>query len=300
MIIASLLAALVILPAQIEVDEGPVTAADLIGESAVTLGDVNRMRPIGLGRAPAAGQTRRIGGKYLRRLLRAAGVFNVRVPAQIDLVGRADMVSAKAQLKAIRSYLVKRLGKAGTIKAVRAHQNVEAVKVPPGSRIARVRPIGTNPFAARVTFKLEIERRGRIVSRRYPQVFVEGTAPVFIAAQTLSARRVINASGVRRETVNLARVNPRNIGIFPIVGMLASRRLTAGSVLSRKDVTAPPVVRRGQRIRIELRASSVSVSTAGEALADGAVGQMVAVRNLSSGRRLQGRVRAPGLVEVNP
>ncbi len=300
MIGVSLLAALVILPTQIEVDEGPVTAADLIGESAVTIGDVDRMRHIGLGRAPAAGQTRRIAGNYLRRLLRAAGVLNVRVPAQINLLGRAEIVSDKAQLAAIRSYLIKRLGQAGKITSVRAHQNVGSVKVPPGSRIARVRPIGTNPFAARVTFKLEIERRGQVVSRRYPQVLVEGSAPVFVAVQNLPARRLIRADHVRRETLQLARINPQNIGRFPVVGMLASRRLTVGSVVARKDVTAPPVVRRGQRIRIELRASSVSVSTAGEALADGAVGQMVAVRNLSSGRRLQGRVRAPGLVEVNP
>ena len=72
MMTALLLAALVILPTRIEVAEGKVTAADLIGESAVTLGDVQRMREVGLGQAPAAGQMRRIGGPYLRRLLRAA------------------------------------------------------------------------------------------------------------------------------------------------------------------------------------------------------------------------------------
>ena len=300
MIALNLFAALVILPTQLEVDEGAITAADLIGDSAVSVGDVNRMRQVGLGRAPAAGQMRRISGPYLRRLLRAGGVLQVRVPAQIILVGRAQEITAKAQIESIRRYLIKRLGKAGTIDSVRAHQNVKSVKVPPGSRIARVRPIGNNPFGARVTFKLEIERRGQVVSRRYPQVLIEGKAPVLVAARNLPARRPIEASSLLRETHKLARVKPGSLGSFTVSGMLASRRIAAGSVIARSDLKAPPVVHRGQRVRIELHASSVSVSTAGEALADGAVGQMVAVRNLSTGRRLQGRVRAPGLVEVNP
>jgi flagella basal body P-ring formation protein FlgA len=300
MIALSLLALAVVMPAQIEVDEGAVTAADLIGEAAVSVGDVHRMSQVGLGRAPVAGQSRRIAGPYLRRLLRAAGVKRVRVPAQILLIGRAEVISAKAQISAIRRFLVKRLGKAGTIESIRAHQNVEAVKVPPGSRIARVRPVGHNPFAERVTFRLEIERRGQIVSRRYPQVLIEGSAPVMVARRSLPARRVIEAGSIQREVRNLARVKPGSLGYFNVSGMLAARRIPAGSVITRSDLKAPAVVHRGQRIRIELRASSVSVSTAGEALGDAAVGQMVTVRNLRSGRRLQGRVRAPGLVEVNP
>jgi len=300
MMTALVLAALVILPTRIEVAEGKVTAADLIGDSAVTLGDVQRMREVGLGQAPAAGQMRRIGGPYLRRLLRAAKVQGVRVPAQIELVGRAELVSAEQQLQAITRYLKKRLGKNGQIDSVRAFQNVTEFKVPPGSRIASVLPVSQNPFTARSTFKLEIRRRGQLVMRRYPQVTIQGKAQVRVASQTISARREITASDFTLETMELSRIPARSLGRFQVSGMLAGRRIAAGRVVTRNDVKAPPVVHRGQRVRIELRQDSVSVSTAGEALADAAVGQRVSVRNLSSGRRLQGWVRGPGLVEVTP
>ena len=79
-----------------------------------------------------------------------------------------------------------------------------------------------------------------------------------------------------------------------------ARRVSAGHIFVPRDLKPPAVVRRGQRVRIELRAEALSVSTAGEALGDGAIGQRVAVRNLSSGRRLRGTVKAPGLVEVSP
>jgi len=300
MMTALVLAALVVLPTRIEVAEGKITAADLIGESAVTLGDVQRMREVGLGQAPAAGQMRRIGGPYLRRLLRAAKVQGVRVPAQIELVGRADVVTAEQQLQAVTRYLKKRLGNNGQINTVRAFQNVTEFKVPPGSRITSVLPVSQNPFTARSAFKLEIRRRGQLVMRRYPQVTIQGKAQVRVASQTISARREITASDFTLETMELSRVPAGALGRFQVSGMLASRRIATGRVVTRNDVKAPPVVHRGQRVRIELRQDSVSVSTAGEALADAAVGQRVSVRNLSSGRRLQGWVRGPGLVEVTP
>ena len=300
MITALVLSALVILPTRIEVAEGKITAADLVGESAVTLGDVQRMREVGLGQAPAAGQMRRIGGPYLRRLLRAAKVNGVRVPAQIELIGRAEIVTAEQQLQAIRAYLKKRLGANGQIEQVRAFQNVTEFKVPPGSRIASVLPVSANPFTARSSFKMEIRRRGQLVMRRYPQVTIQGKAQVRVASQTISARRPITAADFTVETLELSRIPARSLGRFRVAGMLASRRITVGRVVSRNDLKSPPVVHRGQRVRIELRQASVSVTTPGAALADAAIGQRVSVRNLASGRRLEAWVRGPGLVEVTP
>jgi len=300
MITSLVLTALVILPTRIEVAEGKITAADLVGESAVTLGDVERMREVGLGKAPAAGQMRRIGGPYLRRLLRAAKVSGVRVPAQIELIGRADIITAEQQLKAIRAYLKKRLGAKGQIEQVRAFQNVTEFKVPPGSKIASVLPVSANPFTARSSFKMEIRRRGRLVMRRYPQVTIQGKAQVRVARQTISARRPITEADFTVETLELSRIPARSLGRFQVAGMLAGRRIAVGRVVSRNDLKSPPVVHRGQRVRIELRQASVSVSTTGEALADAAIGQRVSVRNLASGRRLQAWVRGPGLVEVTP
>ena len=300
MMMLSLIAALVILPTQLEVPEGPLSAADLVGESAVSVGDVHRMRSVGLGRAPAAGQMRRLAGPYLRRLLRAAGVTKIRVPAQIKLIGISEIITADQQLKAIRALVKRRLGKRGRIIELRAHQNLTDVKVPPGSRIARLSPVGGNPFARRVTFKLEIERRGRLVSTRYPQVEVVGKARVIIATRSLPAKHLVSAADFHSEERDLSQVPKSSLGRFPIIGMLTARRISAGRALRRDYFKSPPVVHRGQRIRIELRGAMLSVSTVGEALGEAAVGQTVAVRNLNSGRRLSGVVRAPGLVEVTP
>ena len=77
---------------------------------------------------------------------------------------------------------------------------------------------------------------------------------------------------------------------------------TQGSV--RLPVTAqlrcpPPAVSPGQRIRLRVRVGAVTASTPGVARQAGLVGDVVAVHNPASGKRLRGRVVAPGVVEVS-
>ena len=58
------------------------------------------------------------------------------------------------------------------------------------------------------------------------------------------------------------------------------------------------MVRRGDRVGIEVQTAAVTIRMNGEALADGGVGQRIPVRNVSSGKRLEAIVRSAGTVEV--
>jgi flagella basal body P-ring formation protein FlgA len=295
-----MLAAVVILPSRLEVGEGRLNAADLIGDADIGLGDLERMKGVDLGRAPKAGKTRRIAGRYLRRLLGAAGVVEVRVPTAVVVTGRADTISAEAQLAAIRATLERRLGKVGSITSVRPFQNLDAFAVPPGSVIGRAVPVGAYPFQRRVSFRLEIRRRGQQITVRYPQVLVEGHARVLVMARSVRRGARLGAGDLRYEERPLDELRPAALHRLVGEGKIARRGLRAGTVLQPSDLKAAPVVLRGQQVRIMVRDAVVSISTRGEALGSGAVGEFVAVRNLASGRRLRGRVVAPGQVEIAP
>ena len=295
-----MIAAVAILPSRVEVGEGRLTAADLTGETDIRLGDLERMKGIGLGRAPKPGKTRRIAGPYLRRLLRASGVREVRVPTAVVLVGRADTISAAAQLAAIRTVLQRRLGKAGTITSLRPFQNLEAFAVPPGAVIGRVVPVDTYPFRRRVSFRLEVRRRGQQIAVRYPQVLVEGNALVLVTARSVTRGARLRSADLRFEKRPLDELSLEALRGLVANDKLARRRLRAGTVLKPSDLKAAPVVLRGQRVRLSVRDAVLSVSTRGEALGSGAIGDVVAVRNLASGRRLSGRVVSAGSVEIAP
>ncbi len=81
-------------------------------------------------------------------------------------------------------------------------------------------------------------------------------------------------------------------------GKVLRRSLPAGAVLSPALLEAPLLVRRGQQVTLEARSGTIAVRMAGVARDDGALGQLVAVQNLSSRKILQGIVRNEKSVEV--
>jgi flagella basal body P-ring formation protein FlgA len=69
-------------------------------------------------------------------------------------------------------------------------------------------------------------------------------------------------------------------------------------VLTPALVHRPPAIARGDRITLVSNGGGVSVSAPGEALADARRGERLSVRNLSSGKVVEGVVRDQGVVEV--
>lgn len=78
----------------------------------------------------------------------------------------------------------------------------------------------------------------------------------------------------------------------------ATRYLAAGTVLHDGLVTEPTVIKRGEKIVISAVTPSYDIRMLGIALMDGAKGQSIKVKNLSSGRTVSAKVVKQGLVSV--
>lgn len=81
-----------------------------------------------------------------------------------------------------------------------------------------------------------------------------------------------------------------------LVGQSLRRTLQARTVLLPSHAAAPELVRRGERVTLQAAAGTISVQVEGEALADGALGERVRVRNLATRRVVEGTVGGAGLV----
>jgi flagella basal body P-ring formation protein FlgA len=92
-----------------------------------------------------------------------------------------------------------------------------------------------------------------------------------------------------------------------LAGKRARQSLLPGRVLSTADVeddgreaAGPPLVRRGEPVKLVVHLGLVNVIASGEALQDGHAGQSVRVRNTDSKQVVLGRVSERSLVEVDP
>ena len=84
-----------------------------------------------------------------------------------------------------------------------------------------------------------------------------------------------------------------------VIGLVANRDLITGQALNDRHVRPPRLVRRGDHVTLSSGGKrGISVTVRAEALADGAAGDRIAVRNLRSKRVVQGTVNAAGEVVV--
>jgi flagella basal body P-ring formation protein FlgA len=123
---------------------------------------------------------------------------------------------------------------------------------------------------------------------------------VLAAARTIVRGEVLGAGDF---TVVHRQVNSSHQGYFrkaeQAIGFVAKRSIPAGRVLTAQMVQAPRLVQRGQAVIILAITPQLEVRMKGKALSDGAKGDVVQVRNVSSQRVVEGIVRGAGVVEVN-
>lgn len=83
-----------------------------------------------------------------------------------------------------------------------------------------------------------------------------------------------------------------------IVGMEATRRIVAGSLVRAGDVTRPRLVRRGEAVLIRLQNGPMTITSSGKALSDGAASDSVRVVSTATNRTLDAVVAGAGLVTI--
>lgn len=79
----------------------------------------------------------------------------------------------------------------------------------------------------------------------------------------------------------------------------ATRQLNPGTILSLKSLVEPKLIKRGDKVVISTTKPDFSIRMNGEAMMDGAKGQLIKVKNQNSGRIINATVIEPGLVSVD-
>lgn len=129
-----------------------------------------------------------------------------------------------------------------------------------------------------------------------------------LARATITARVAVTKSAVTANTpigpgdVELARRDVTmvadSISSLPaVVGLSSRRSLRAGEVLRQGQLASPVLVKRGAPVNIMARKEQVQVSMDGVALDPGAQGEIIRVRNATSGTVIRARVVEAGVVE---
>lgn len=126
----------------------------------------------------------------------------------------------------------------------------------------------------------------------------EAMAPVAVAAVQTARGTILGPQHIVMETKDITKLQYPCLDASQLAGKMALKNIKAGAVIELSAVQAPPLVRKGEVVKIILNHGSIFLSTMGIARTNGAKDEIIRVQNINSNKILQCRVSAAGLVEV--
>jgi len=169
--------------------------------------------------------------------------------------------------------------------------------LPVGELVPEIIPSNPNILGSS-RFSIIFRIGGDVVKNMSVRGRVEAMAQVVV-----SAKRLTRGTILRHEDLSLAAVDISGLqrpGFQPedFIGLKLTRSMRAGTPIVDTMVEALPVVHRGEKVKILVRAGALQITATGLAHSDGKIDEMIRVQNISSNKVLLCRVTAPGLVEV--
>jgi flagellar basal body P-ring formation protein FlgA len=155
------------------------------------------------------------------------------------------------------------------------------------------RPTGSVPISLR--FSVD----GRAAKVIWVTVEVEELSQVVIARRPLPRYHIVTREDILVERVD-ARDLPQSAILSPeeVLNKRTERMIEPGTVLRADLVAIPPMINRGDRVRIVIETDGMWVSAMGEAKERGGRGDQIRVENLDSKKAIFARVIDPKTVQV--
>ncbi len=121
-----------------------------------------------------------------------------------------------------------------------------------------------------------------------------------IAARYIKFGEIIQSSDLSNLKVKLDTIKNSDItSISEVLGMQTKKYIAVGLVIKKSDVTNPPVIKNNDPVNIVYSSGVINLKTSGIALGSGAIGDMIKVKNSTSGIVLLGQIINKNTVQVS-
>lgn len=133
----------------------------------------------------------------------------------------------------------------------------------------------------------------------YIPATVTGYANILVSAQGIFRGTILESKHIKTQKTDLSKAY---YGYYAapkeIIGMQVSRTIPAGIIINQSFIELPDIIKKGQNVYIIASAKGINVQLKGVALMNGKLGQIIKVKNSSSGKAIQGKVISSSKVMV--
>ncbi len=131
-------------------------------------------------------------------------------------------------------------------------------------------------------------------------VRVANLKPVVVAAHDILPKTLIKKSDLKVKKVLEDRASLGFNSAEDVIGKRAKRLIRAGSIIKPSDVIPDFKVFKNAPVRVVYVSNNIRIEMVGQALQNGALGDIIEVKNISTGKKLLCRVIGSGVVEFVP
>ena len=188
----------------------------------------------------------------------------------------------------------------------RATQPISAIDVPKLSQFEldgefdlSISSHPDQPMSGWVPLTLTLSEGGEVRRSGVVTVRVASPREVVVARRQLARGAIVEREDLTTELREASKVPPDALADAGFaVGKRMRRSVSGNRTLRERDVEVPPVVQRGDPVKLVLEQGRLRLDTAGRALEDGRPGEWIRVRSAAARRDIEGRVGANGIVYV--
>jgi flagella basal body P-ring formation protein FlgA len=220
-----------------------------------------------------------------------------RAPKRVSV----DRVSFKLSAERLSRYVedaALAYGPIGSLKLSRVKvPRLSALKVPEGATLSLTASAGHIP--SRVPVDLELRGSGRLLRRQRLLVELDYLQDVVVLTNQLAVGSILKRSDLTMVAVSAQKLPPSVI-VSPdeIVGAKLRQSIGPKIPLRKAWLWVPPLIKRGAKVMMTFKKGNLTISAEGQALSDGAKGDVIQIKNIQSKKTVSGRVVAPNQVEV--
>ncbi len=213
--------------------------------------------------------------------------------------GVAQFVQARDFERVILSALTRQYGRPGHRVSVRIVFPKKPLPTKAGKLHLELEKISGGARTGRRSFRVGLYLNRQFIKTINVVGEVKAEAMVITPLRWMKRKEVLTKEDVTTMRVAMPSLTHDFIlHLDEVLGKQVLRSLSPRQPISKAMVDDPPVVRKGDRVMIEVRQGGLLVQAIGLAKATGKSGETILVENKSSGREVMGTVLSAGLVEV--
>ena len=276
--------------------------AEITGEDQA---EVDRLRQLKIGNAPAPGSSVVLTKELLGMRLAGTGAdfsgIAWMVPDLVTVTANSQSLSGQMLMDKAIGMIEQQTGLGANSKdlSIEVLGNVQDFVIPVGNlTIHTSLPYGIH-YSGPTQVVLVINVNGQFVTKVTIQCAVKLYRQIVVAAGPINAGEILTASSLRLERMDAGKLGAGYFTeINKVINLMARRSLTPGMVVMDSMVNKPILIKRGTLINLVARIGSMEITTTGQAMQNGIEGQLIRVKNINSTKIISGKVLDENTVQV--